>query len=59
MTLDLLTALVVSGPLAAGVLVCRRTAPPVGATGQARGERLAVALGAGSPESDGKELPTR
>ncbi|MEU7282621.1 hypothetical protein AB0A69_28160 [Streptomyces sp. NPDC045431] len=43
-TFDLITALVVSGAFAAGVLVYRRTAPPEG--GQSRGERLAVALGA-------------
>ncbi|MFF1507522.1 hypothetical protein [Streptomyces sp. NPDC058326] len=45
-TFDLITALVVSGAFAAGVLVYRRTAPPEGAIGQSRGERLAVALGA-------------
>jgi hypothetical protein len=45
-TFDLITALVVSGAFVAGVLVYRRTAPPEGATGQSRGERLAVALGA-------------
>ncbi|MGW2471974.1 hypothetical protein [Streptomyces sp. NPDC001665] len=45
-TFDLITVLVVSVSFAAGVLVYRRTAPPEGATGQSRGERLAVALGA-------------
>ncbi|MEU2232367.1 hypothetical protein [Streptomyces vietnamensis] len=45
-TFDLITVLVVSGAFAAGALVYRRTAPPEGATGQSRGERLAVALGA-------------
>lgn len=45
-TFDLITALVVSGAFATGVLVYRRTAPSEGATALSRGERLALALGA-------------
>ncbi|WP_186785838.1 hypothetical protein [Streptomyces misionensis] len=44
--MDLITAFVVSGAFATGVLVYRRTAPSAGATALSRGERLALALGA-------------
>ncbi|MFD4261226.1 hypothetical protein ACFWR9_27275 [Streptomyces sp. NPDC058534] len=45
-TFDLITAVVVSGACATGMLVYRWTAPPAGATAAPRGERLALALGA-------------